>query len=65
MPQRTNKPLTDRELIRSFDDRLRRLEQRPYVQVGVPPNAYLLQVDEAGQLVATSSAGTVTVVALP
>lgn len=65
MPQRTNKPLTDREVIRSFDDRLRRLENRPYVQVGVPPNAYLLTVDEQGRLVATSSTGTITVIALP
>lgn len=65
MPQRTNKPLTDRELVRWLDDRVRRLENRPYVQVGVPPNAYLLTVDDSGQLVATSSAGTVTVLALP
>jgi hypothetical protein len=65
MPQRTNKPLNDRDVIREFDDRIRRLENRPYVQVGVPPNAYVLSVDEAGQLVATSSAGSVTVVALP
>lgn len=65
MPQRTNKPTTDRELVRWLDDRLRRLEARPYVQVGVPPNAYVLQVDEQGRLVATSSAGAVTVVALP
>lgn len=65
MPQRTIKPQTDAELIREFDDRIRRLENRPYVQVGVPPAAYVLEVDDAGQLVATSSAGTVTVLALP
>ncbi|MEU4228317.1 hypothetical protein AB0F17_28820 [Nonomuraea sp. NPDC026600] len=65
MPKRTIKPQTDREVIRDLDDRLRRLETRPYVQVGVPPNAFVLQVDDAGQLVATSSAGTVTVLALP
>lgn len=65
MPKRTSKPLTDRELVRDFDYRLRRLENRPYVQIGVPPAAFLLQVDDAGRLIATSSAGTVTVVALP
>ncbi|MEV0822552.1 hypothetical protein [Nonomuraea rubra] len=65
MPQRTNKPINDRDVIRDFDDRIRRLETRTYVQVGVPPNAYVLSVDEAGRLVATSSAGTVTVIALP
>lgn len=65
MPKRTIKPQTDREVIRDLDDRLRRLENRPYVQVGVPPLAFVLEVDDAGQLVATSSAGTVTVVALP
>lgn len=65
MPQRTNRPLTDRELVRWLDDRIRRLEARPYVQVGVPPNSYVLSVDAQGRLVATSAAGTVTVLALP
>ncbi|MBP2703539.1 hypothetical protein JOL79_06965 [Microbispora sp. RL4-1S] len=65
MVKRRQRALTDAELIRDLDDRLRRLENRQFVQIGVPPNAYVLQVDDAGQLVATSSGGTATVVALP
>lgn len=66
MPLRKRRPTTDAELIRELDDRIRRLETRTAVVVGVPPEAYLLQVDNAGRLVATqTTTGTVTVVALP
>lgn len=65
MPKRTNRALTDRELIREILDRLSVLEARTYVQIGVPPNSFLLTVSDGGELVATSAAGTVTVLASP
>lgn len=66
MPERTLKPLSLDELIRRLDDRIRRLEQRTEIMIGVPPNAYLLSVNGAGQLVATNTTtGTPTVLAVP
>lgn len=66
MPVRRLRPRTDAELIRDLDDRIRRLEQRTEVVIGIAPNAYLLSVDATGRLVATNTTtGTTTVVAVP
>lgn len=66
MPVRRLRPRTAAELIRDLDDRIRRLEQRTEVVIGLPPNAYLLSVNGAGQLVATNTTtNTTTVVAVP
>lgn len=66
MPVRRLRPRTAAELIRDLDDRIRRLEQRTEVVIGLPPNAYLLSVDAAGRLVATNTTTSVmTVVAVP
>lgn len=54
------------ELLRGLDDRIRTLEHRTFLVLGVAPNAYLLEVNAAGELVATNTTtGTATVVALP
>lgn len=66
MPQRKRVPTTDVEWIRQTEERLRILENRRSYVVGVPPDAYRLDVDLAGRLTAThTTTGTVTVVALP
>jgi hypothetical protein len=57
---------TFEEYVRELDDRLRVLEHRTFLVLGVPPNAYLLEVNAAGELVATNTTtGTATTVALP
>lgn len=54
------------ELIRDVLDRLGRLERRNRYTVGTPPNAYVLEVNAAGQLTArNTTTSTVTVVAVP
>lgn len=66
MAERRRVPSTDVEWIRRTEERLRVLENRRALVVGVPPNAYRLDVDLTGRLIAThTTTGTVTVVALP
>lgn len=57
---------TVEELMRDIVDRLRALEHRTSVVIGTAPHAYVLEVDQAGQLIARHAAsGAVTVVAVP
>lgn len=66
MPDRKRVPTTEPEWVRRVEERLRILENRRELMVGIPPNAYLISVDLAGQLTATqTTTGTVTVLALP
>ncbi|WP_055477573.1 hypothetical protein [Sphaerimonospora mesophila] len=66
MARRPRRARTPEELLRDLDDRIRVLEHRTSVVVGVPPNAYLLAVDQDGQLVATNTTtGRAAVVASP
>lgn len=67
MAERKRVPTTDQEWIRRTEERLRILENRRAYVLGVPPDAYLLEVDVAtGNLIAThTTTGTVTVVATP
>lgn len=66
MAERKRVPTTDQEWIRRVEERLRTLENRRAYIIGVPPEAYLLDVDLAGRLTAThTTTGTVTVVATP
>lgn len=60
------RPRTPAEILRDLDDRLRILEHRTSVVVGVAPDAYVVEVDDTGRLTARhATTGTVTVVALP
>ncbi|WP_433379510.1 hypothetical protein [Streptosporangium sp. CA-115845] len=53
-------------MLRDLDDRVRVLEHRTSVVVGVAPDAYVLEVDASGRLTARhATTGTVTVVAAP
>ena len=66
MARRPRRPRTPEELLRDLDDRIRVLEHRTAVVVGVPPNAYVLSVDASGRLVAmNTTTGTSAVVASP
>lgn len=66
MARQPTRPRTVAELLRWLDDRLRTLEHRTHVQIGTPPNAYVVEVDDAGRLVARhGTTGTVTVLAEP
>lgn len=66
MAARPRRPRTAEDLLRDLDDRLRVLEHRTFVVVGTPANAYVLEVNAAGELTArNTTTGTVTVVALP
>ncbi|MBT2226240.1 hypothetical protein [Nonomuraea sp. NEAU-A123] len=66
MTQRQLRPRTAEELVKDFDDRIRRLETRSEYVIGIPPNAYLLAVNGLGQLTATNTTtSTTTVIALP
>lgn len=66
MAERKRVPTTDTEWIRRTEERLRVLENRRAYVVGVPPNAYLIDVDLTGRLIAThTTTGTATVIALP
>ena len=66
MTQRRIRPRSPEELVRDFDDRIRRLEARSEYVIGIPPNAYLLAVNGAGELTATNTTtNTTTVIALP
>lgn len=60
------RPRTTEELLAGVLDRLRRLETRTSVTVGGPAGAYVLEVNEAGELTARHAAtGHVTIVAVP
>lgn len=66
MSERKRVPTTDVEWIRRVEERLRILENRRAYMIGIAPNAYLIEVDLAGQLVAThTTTGTITVLAVP
>ncbi|MFF3441731.1 hypothetical protein [Streptosporangium sp. NPDC002721] len=60
------RPRTPTQVLRDLDDRLRVLEHRTSVVVGVAPDAFVLEVDGSGRLTARHAmTGTVTIVALP
>lgn len=66
MAARPRRPRSAEDLLRDLDDRLRVLEHRTFVVLGTPANAYVLEVNAAGELVATNTTtGSATVVALP
>lgn len=66
MAERKRVPTTDVEWIRRVEERLRVLENRRAVVIGIPPAAYLLDVDLDGRLTAThTTTGLVTLLATP
>lgn len=66
MSIRTLRDRTLPELMRALEDRLSRIERRTSYTVGTPPNAYVLEVNAAGQLVARhGTTDTETVIASP
>ncbi|MFD1937570.1 MULTISPECIES: hypothetical protein [Nonomuraea] len=66
MARLKTRPRTPAEILRDLDDRVRVLEHRTSVVIGVAPDAYVLEVDDSGRLTARhADSGTVTVIALP
>lgn len=66
MAERKRVATTTDEWVRRVEERLRVLENRRAYVVGIPPAAYLVEVNLAGELTAThTTTGAVTVLALP
>jgi hypothetical protein len=64
--ERKRVPTTTEEWVGRVEERLRVLENRRAYVIGIPPAAYLIDVNLAGELTAThTTTGTVTVLALP
>ncbi|GAA2685460.1 hypothetical protein [Nonomuraea recticatena] len=64
MARLKTRPQTPAEILRDLDDRIRVLEQRNSVVIGVAPNAYVIEVDDVGRLTARhATTGAVTILA--
>ncbi|GAA3172871.1 hypothetical protein [Nonomuraea salmonea] len=58
------RPATAAEIVRDLDDRLRKLEHRRGTMVGIPPHAWVVEIDSQGRLIARhAGTGQVHVVA--
>lgn len=66
MALRDLRKATTEDLLRDLVDRVRRIEHRTSLTIGSGTQAYVLEVNAAGQLTARhATTNTVTVIALP